>query len=64
MDKGTDHESYKGLYHPTTRPQQERQKQPMGLVGKTATLHVHLTFLYIYFFLLHDYHLKLSNFTF
>ena len=27
MDKGTDHESYKGLYDPTTRPQRERQKQ-------------------------------------
>ena len=36
----------------------------MGLVGKTTTLHVHLTFLYISLPFLHDYDVKLPNFTF
>ena len=32
--------------------------------GKTTTLHVHHAFLYIYFPSLHDYHVKMPNFTF
>ena len=36
----------------------------MDLVGKTTTLHVHLTFLYISLPFLHDYDVKLPNFTF
>ena len=34
------------------------------LVGKTTTLHVHLTFLYISLPLLHHFDVKLPNFTF
>ena len=33
-------------------------------MGKTTTLHVHLTFLYISLPFLHDYDVKLPNFTF
>ena len=36
----------------------------IDLVGKTTTLHVHLTFLYISLPFLHDYNVKLPNFTF
>ena len=36
----------------------------IDLVGKTTTLHVHLTFLYIPLPFLHDYNVKLPNFTF
>ena len=39
-------------------------KTTIDLVGKTTTLHVHLTFLYIYLPFLHDYDVKLPNFTF
>ena len=39
-------------------------KTTIDLVGKTTTLHVHLTFLYISLPFLHDYDVKLPNFTF
>ena len=39
-------------------------KTTIGLVGKTTTLQVHLTFLYISLPFLHDYDVKLPNFTF
>ena len=36
----------------------------MGLEGKTTTLHMHHTFLYIALPCLHDYDVKLPNLTF
>ena len=50
-----------------TRSQRERQnKQTIGLEqeGKTTTLHVHHTFLYISLPFLHDYDVKFPNWTF
>ena len=43
--------------------QQERQKT-IGLISKTTTSHVHHTFLYISFRFLHDYNVKMPNFSF
>ena len=42
----------------------ENVKNQIDLVGKTRTLRVHLTFLYISLPFLHDYDVKLPNFTF
>ena len=42
----------------------ERVKKAIAWQGKTTTLHVHHAFLYISLPSLHDYHLKMSNFTF
>ena len=42
----------------------ERVKKAIAWQGKTTTLHVHLAFLYISLPSLHDYHLKMPNFTF
>ena len=39
-------------------------KQTIGLEGKTTTLHVHHTFLYISLPFLHDYDVKFPNWTF
>ena len=39
-------------------------KTTIDLVGKTTTLHVHLTFWYISLPFLDDYDVKLPNFTF
>ena len=39
-------------------------KQTIGLEGKTTTLQVHHTFLYISLPFLHDYDVKLPNLTF
>ena len=39
-------------------------KQTIGLEGKTTTLHVHYTFLYISLPFLHDYDVKFPNWTF
>ena len=39
-------------------------KTTIGLVGKTTTLHVHRTVLYISLSFLHNYDVKLPNFTF
>ena len=39
-------------------------KTTVALVGKTTTLHVHLTYLYISLPFLHDYDVKMPNFTF
>ena len=39
-----------GLKEPTTRQQGERKKNTMGLAGKTTTLHVQHTYLYMHFF--------------
>ena len=36
----------------------------MGLLSKKTTLHVHHAFLYFSLGSLHDYHMKLPNFTF
>ena len=42
----------------------ENVKTAIGLLGKTANLHVHHAFLYISSPLLHDYDVKMPNFTF
>ena len=39
-------------------------KKPIGLLSKTTTLHVHHAFLYISLLSLHDYNVKMPNFTF
>ena len=39
-------------------------KREMGLISKTTTLHVHHAFLYISLLSLHDYDVKMPNFTF
>ena len=36
----------------------------IGLISKTTTLHVHHTFLYLSLTSLHDYDVKMPNFTF
>ena len=41
----------------------ENAKKAMGLLSKTTTLHVHHAFLYISLLSLHDYHLKMPDFT-
>ena len=40
------------------------KKTPIGLIGKTTTSHVHHTILYISFPFLHDYDVKMPDFTF
>ena len=42
----------------------ENHKNAIGLISKTTTLHVHHTFLYISLTSLHDYDMKMPNFTF
>ena len=42
----------------------ENGKKTIGLIGKTTTLHVHHAFLYISLPSLHDYNVKVPNFTF
>ena len=42
----------------------ENIKKTIGLMSKTTTSHVHHTFLYISFQCLHNYHMKMPNFTF
>ena len=42
----------------------KRVKKTIGLISKTTTSHVHHTFLYISFPLLHDYDVKMPNFAF
>ena len=39
-------------------------KKTIGLISKTTTSHVHHTLLYISFPFLHDYDVKMPNFTF
>ena len=46
------------------RHDNENVKTTIGLVGKATILHVHLAFLYISLPFLHDYDVKLPNFTF
>ena len=46
------------------RRQRERQKKKKVSIGKTTTLHVHQSFLYISLPSLYDYDVKMSNFTF
>ena len=46
------------------RWQREQQKEQSVLINKTTTLHVHHVFLYISLPSLHDYYVKLPNFTF
>ena len=41
----------------------ENGKKTIGLIGKTTTLHLHHTFLYISLPSLHDYDVKMPNFT-
>ena len=41
----------------------KNEKRAVGLLSKTTTLHVHHAFLDISLPSLHDYHMKLSNFT-
>ena len=42
----------------------ENVKKAIGLITKTTTLHVHHAFLYISLPSLHDYDVKMPNFTF
>ena len=42
----------------------KKGKKAIGLFSKTITLHVHHAFLYISLPSLHDYDVKLTNFTF
>ena len=42
----------------------KKSKKSIGLLNKTTTLHVHHAFLYISLPSLHDYDIKLPNFTF
>ena len=42
----------------------ENVKKPIGLLSKTTTLHVHHAFSYISLLSLHDYDVKMPNFTF
>ena len=42
----------------------ENVKTAMGLLNETSSLHVHHAFLYISLPLLHDYDVKMPNFTF
>ena len=42
----------------------EKVKKAMAWQGKTTTLHVHHTFLYISLLSLHNCHMKIPNFTF
>ena len=52
------------LYDPTTRTTTRTSKKTIGLIRKTTTSHVHHIFLYISFPFLHDYDVKMPNFTF
>ena len=54
---------YRELSQRRGRRQQERQKA-LGLIGKTTTLRVHHTFLYISLSLMHDYDVKFPQATF
>ena len=47
-----------------TRTSKQTNTQTIGLEGKTTTLHVHHTFLYISLPFLHDYDVKFPNWTF
>ena len=42
----------------------ENGKKAIGLISKTTTLHMHHTILYISLPSLHDYDVKMPNFTF
>ena len=42
----------------------ENVKKTIGLLSKTSSLHVHQAFLCISLLLLHDYDVKIPNFTF
>ena len=42
----------------------ENAKKTIGLISKTTTSHVHLTFLYLSFPFLHDYDVKMPNLAF
>ena len=42
----------------------ENVKKTIGLISKTTTSHVHHTFLFISFLFLHDYDVKMPNFSF
>ena len=42
----------------------ENVKNTIGLISTTTTSHVHHTFLHISFLFLHDYDVKMPNFTF
>ena len=46
------------------RGRQWEHQKTIGLISKTTTSHVHHTFLYISFPFLHDYNVKMPNFTF
>ena len=49
---------------PTTATVTRTSKKAIGLVNKTRTVHVHHDFLYISLSSLHDYDVKMSNFTY
>ena len=49
---------------PTTAAVTRTSKKAIGLVNKTATVHVHHDFLYISLSSLHDYDVKMPNFTY
>ena len=54
---------YKDLKMRRQRWPRERQKSKRFLMSKTTTLHVHHTFSYSSFPSLHDYNVKMPNFT-
>ena len=57
------HRNSKELKQRQRRRQQERKKNAVGLISKTTTSHVHHAFLYISLPSLHDYNVKMPNFS-
>ena len=55
---------YQRVYATTTTAASRTAKKQQVQTGKTTTLHVHNAFLYISLPSLHDYNVKLPNFTF
>ena len=55
---------YQRVYATTTTAASRTAKKQQVQTGKTTTLHVHHAFLYISLPSLHDYNVKLPNFTF
>ena len=64
FNKEPDTDAFGTLLDSTTLRQRERQKQKKVAVGKTTTLYMNLTTLYISLPFLHDYDEKLPYFTF
>ena len=56
--------NFQEVYAITTGTATRTAKKAIGLISKTTALHVHHAFLYISLPSLHDYNVKLPNFTF